>query len=201
MNPASRSRTTPSSSCSTAITSRSSSSFLTPPGSEKWEIVIDTNDPGLHADSRFTEPGAAVELVPLSLVVCREPTATQRFPIADRGTPVKPHTRRFPVGAEVTASGVHFRVWAPVRKTVEVVFDGGASRSTPSRRGGLFLGRGAERARWLALQIQAGRRRNLSRSGIALPAGGSARLVGGGRCRRLSVGPTRIGAASPSRIR
>ena len=47
----------------------------TPPGSEKWEILIDTNDPALAADSRFTEPGAAIELVPLSLVVCREPTA------------------------------------------------------------------------------------------------------------------------------
>jgi isoamylase len=46
-----------------------------PPDSEKWEILIDTNDPGLCADSRFTEPGAAIELVPLSLVVCREPTA------------------------------------------------------------------------------------------------------------------------------
>jgi glycogen operon protein len=45
----------------------------TPPDSDKWEIVIDTNDPALQADSRFTEPGAAVELVPLSLVVCREP--------------------------------------------------------------------------------------------------------------------------------
>ncbi|MGA2880665.1 MAG: glycogen debranching protein GlgX [Bryobacteraceae bacterium] len=46
-----------------------------PPGSEKWEIVIDTNDPALEADSRFSEPGTAIELVPLSLVVCREPTA------------------------------------------------------------------------------------------------------------------------------
>jgi glycogen operon protein len=43
-----------------------------PPGTEKWEIVIDTNDPGLEAESRFSEPGSAVELVPLSLVVCRE---------------------------------------------------------------------------------------------------------------------------------
>ncbi len=46
-----------------------------PPDAEKWEIVIDTNDPALDADTRFTEPGAAVELVPLSLVVCREPKA------------------------------------------------------------------------------------------------------------------------------
>ncbi len=38
---------------------------------------------------------------------------------------MKPHTRRFPVGAEVTGAGAHFRVWAPVRRTVEVVFDAG----------------------------------------------------------------------------
>jgi len=44
-----------------------------PPGMEKWEIVIDTNDPGLDPDSRFSEPGTAIDLVPLSLVVCREP--------------------------------------------------------------------------------------------------------------------------------
>ncbi len=47
----------------------------TPPDSEKWEIILDTNDPGLSANSRFTESGKPVELVPLSLVVCREPTA------------------------------------------------------------------------------------------------------------------------------
>ena len=40
---------------------------------DKWEIVIDTNDPALEADSRFSEPGTAIDLVPLSLVVCREP--------------------------------------------------------------------------------------------------------------------------------
>jgi isoamylase len=44
-----------------------------PPGMEKWEIVIDTNDPGIDPDSRFSEPGTAIDLVPLSLVVCREP--------------------------------------------------------------------------------------------------------------------------------
>ena len=44
-----------------------------PPAMEKWEIVIDTNDPGLDPDSRFSEPGTVIDLVPLSLVVCREP--------------------------------------------------------------------------------------------------------------------------------
>src|SRR5262249_54224751 len=34
--------------------------------------------------------------------------------------------RRLPVGAEPTASGVHFRVWAPKRRRVEVVLEGGA---------------------------------------------------------------------------
>jgi hypothetical protein len=38
-------------------------------------VVVDTNDPALEPDSRFSETGAAIELVPLSLVVCREPTA------------------------------------------------------------------------------------------------------------------------------
>jgi len=35
-------------------------------------------------------------------------------------------TRRFPIGAEPTSGGVHFRVWAPKRKKVEVVLDSGA---------------------------------------------------------------------------
>jgi maltooligosyltrehalose trehalohydrolase len=33
--------------------------------------------------------------------------------------------RRYPIGAEVGPEGVHFRVWAPRRETVEVVFEGG----------------------------------------------------------------------------
>ncbi len=40
---------------------------------------------------------------------------------------MKQHARQFPVGAEVTGAGVHFRVWAPARKTIEVVLDGGGS--------------------------------------------------------------------------
>jgi maltooligosyltrehalose trehalohydrolase len=53
---------------------------------------------------------------------------------------VKPHTRRLPVGAEVTGGGVHFRVWAPVRKTVEVVFDGGEAVSLQAEKSGYFSG-------------------------------------------------------------
>jgi maltooligosyltrehalose trehalohydrolase len=36
---------------------------------------------------------------------------------------VAARSRRLPVGAEVVPGGVHFRVWAPKRKTVEVVFE------------------------------------------------------------------------------
>ncbi|HYX24329.1 MAG TPA: alpha-amylase family glycosyl hydrolase, partial [Thermoanaerobaculia bacterium] len=34
-----------------------------------------------------------------------------------------PKQRRLPVGAEVVPGGVHFRVWAPARRRVEVVFE------------------------------------------------------------------------------
>jgi len=43
-----------------------------PVTSDKWEIIIDTNEPTLQSKTRYSEPGAAVELVPLSLVVARE---------------------------------------------------------------------------------------------------------------------------------
>ncbi|HEV2856100.1 MAG TPA: malto-oligosyltrehalose trehalohydrolase [Thermoanaerobaculia bacterium] len=36
-----------------------------------------------------------------------------------------PVTRRLPIGAEVVPEGVHFRVWAPRRRRVEVVFEDG----------------------------------------------------------------------------
>src|SRR5689334_22399862 len=35
--------------------------------------------------------------------------------------------RRLPVGAEATPAGVHFRVWAPARRTVDVVAEGGGA--------------------------------------------------------------------------
>jgi len=46
--------------------------------------------------------------------------------------------RRFPIGAEVLAGGVHFRVWAPIREQVEVVL--GVTRAVPLEReaGGYF---------------------------------------------------------------
>ncbi len=61
--------------------------------------------------------------------------------------------RRLPVGAEVTSEGVHFRVWAPLRKRVEVVFEESSSEEwevdfelTPEKDGyfsGLMQGAGA----------------------------------------------------------
>jgi maltooligosyltrehalose trehalohydrolase len=53
---------------------------------------------------------------------------------------VKPHARRFPVGAEVADVGAHFRVWAPIRETVEVVFDDGHSVQLQAEASGYFSG-------------------------------------------------------------
>jgi glycogen operon protein len=44
-----------------------------PPSAEKWEIIVDTVEPKLEAGARCLESGAAIDLAPLSLVVCREP--------------------------------------------------------------------------------------------------------------------------------
>ena len=48
--------------------------------------------------------------------------------------------RRLPIGAEPTGIGVHFRVWAPCRKRVDVVFEG--ARGFPLQRefNGYFSG-------------------------------------------------------------
>lgn len=53
---------------------------------------------------------------------------------------MKSYPRRFPVGAEVTGAGVHFRVWAPVRKKIEVVLDGGGSVRLEAEASGYFSG-------------------------------------------------------------
>jgi maltooligosyltrehalose trehalohydrolase len=42
----------------------------------------------------------------------------------NRPSQVSPARRRYPIGAEMTAEGAHFRVWAPAHKEVQVVFDG-----------------------------------------------------------------------------
>ncbi|HET7460040.1 MAG TPA: hypothetical protein VFJ82_02285, partial [Longimicrobium sp.] len=52
-------------------------------------------------------------------------------------------TRRLPVGAEVQpGGGVHFRVWAPLRRRVEVVFEGDPLPAADLRPdgGGYFSG-------------------------------------------------------------
>jgi maltooligosyltrehalose trehalohydrolase len=60
-------------------------------------------------------------------------------------------SRRLPVGAElVPDGGVHFRVWAPRRRRVEVVFEGGVYREglalLESEQGGYFSGHDAAAA-------------------------------------------------------
>ncbi len=50
-------------------------------------------------------------------------------------------TRRLPFGAEITADGAHFRVWAPRRKRVEVLEeDGGRPTALAPEDGGWFAG-------------------------------------------------------------
>jgi maltooligosyltrehalose trehalohydrolase len=53
---------------------------------------------------------------------------------------VKARARRCPVGAEATGAGVHFRVWAPRSKTVEVAFDDGGSVPLEAEDLGHFSG-------------------------------------------------------------
>ena len=48
--------------------------------------------------------------------------------------------RRYPVGAEVTPEGTHFRVWAPVRTAVEVDVEGGPTAPLDAEAGGYFAG-------------------------------------------------------------
>src|SRR5512146_963543 len=66
--------------------------------------------------------------------------------------------RRIPIGAEAVAGGVHFRVWAPIRRTVEVlVVDGAGGHAIPlaAEPGGYFAGLapglGAGARYWLRL--------------------------------------------------
>ena len=50
-------------------------------------------------------------------------------------------SRRLPIGAEVTPAGVHFRVWAPRRERVEVVFEGDEEYiEMTAEKGGYFSG-------------------------------------------------------------
>ncbi|VTR93475.1 malto-oligosyltrehalose trehalohydrolase : Malto-oligosyltrehalose trehalohydrolase OS=Desulfovibrio sp. FW1012B GN=DFW101_2128 PE=3 SV=1: CBM_48: Alpha-amylase: DUF3459 [Gemmata massiliana] len=50
------------------------------------------------------------------------------------------YVRRYPIGAEVTRGGTHFRVWAPIRSRVEVVLEGGPNLELVAEGGGYFSG-------------------------------------------------------------
>ena len=49
-------------------------------------------------------------------------------------------TRRFPIGAEPSSAGTHFRVWAPRRRTVEVLLETGAAAPLDREPSGYFSG-------------------------------------------------------------
>ena len=88
----------------------------------------------------------------------------------------RPSLRRLPIGAEcLRGGGVHFRVWAPRAQRVAVVLgargdDGEAALAAETN--GYFSGCAARGGRGHALPLPPRRRRALSRSGLALPAGG-----------------------------
>jgi maltooligosyltrehalose trehalohydrolase len=52
--------------------------------------------------------------------------------------------RRYPIGAEVTAGGVAFRVWAPLRQTVAVAIEAGREYPLQREPGGYFAATVAE---------------------------------------------------------
>jgi maltooligosyltrehalose trehalohydrolase len=58
----------------------------------------------------------------------------------NRTSPSLPFTRRLPVGAEPFSRGTHFRVWAPRRKRIAVVFEHGAEQGLLPENGGYFSG-------------------------------------------------------------
>src|SRR5215210_4276154 len=49
-------------------------------------------------------------------------------------------TRRFPIGAEASPTGAHFRVWAPKRAKVEVVLSDGRAAELTREPHGYFSG-------------------------------------------------------------
>jgi maltooligosyltrehalose trehalohydrolase len=60
---------------------------------------------------------------------------------ANGGIPgARPLARRLPIGAEPMGDGVHFRVWAPARRRVEVILEGGAPVLLEREPGGYFAG-------------------------------------------------------------
>ena len=112
--------------------------------------------------------------------------------------------RRSPIGAELvgpagTDRGVSFRVWAPTHRKVTLVIEAPARREIVLGRepGGLPRGLRPGPRRRRALSVPARRRaRAARRSGVAVPARGPVRPVGGDRSRRVRVDRCRRGAAS-----
>ncbi|MDB5334799.1 MAG: treZ, partial [Planctomycetaceae bacterium] len=62
--------------------------------------------------------------------------------------------RRYPIGAEPTSDGVHFRVWAPDRREVAIVVDGQPAQRLKAEGNGYFSGLQAGIAQGARYRIQ-----------------------------------------------
>src|SRR5262249_6791512 len=95
------------------------------PAVDARSLFVQTRD-GLR--SRFRSQSEHVGVVPWHTTRY----AAVRVPMRE--------SRRVPVGAEVRSDGVHFRVWAPCRQSVEVVGPEGFRASLHREEGGYFSG-------------------------------------------------------------
>ena len=125
-------------------------------------------------------------------------------------TPAQPSSlvtafrRRLPIGVEcIDARTAHVRVWAPASPRRVVVGRERAHR--PRARGRRLFQRHDRRVRRRPVSVQARRRRAaVSRSGVALSAGRTARAVGDRRCLVLCLdrrGLARRVTRRPGRLR
>ena len=120
--------------------------------------------------------------------------------------PERPSLRRLPIGAECLRSGgVHFRVWAPrARASPWCSGPRGDEGETAlaAETSGYFSGPSPEAGRGHPLPLPPRRRTGaLSRSGLALPAGGPARSVAGGRSGGLPLDRRRLAGRAAARAR
>ena len=100
--------------------------------------------------------------------------------------------RRLPVGAEaLPGGGVHFRVWAPQRRRVDVVFENGPPPVLLTPEGnGYFSSEAASAGAGALYRFRLDDDPNLYPDpGLALPAQGPARPVAGDRPVGVSPGP------------
>ena len=118
---------------------------------------------------------ACARPAPSSMHRRAEPFPSRRERTAERSA----WHRRLPVGAELAPDGgVHFRVWAPRRRRVEVVLEDEPGRERApalldAEPGGYFSGSVPEAGAGAALPLPPRRRRDaLPRPGLALPARG-----------------------------